>query len=173
MRNYRFSEESIINLGKKDRKTAREANLYFESNPKVIFSDDLNSLIAPTRYLKAVFFIAKTKNLVLEMTKKYDFQNFLFHTVWVISFLFFYSLSASVINVSNARGSTQLLAESTFRNVLGTRKLEEILGERDSIANELQKTLVKSQQNILLNKSWWYWKYESFLKNFNLQTKLV
>jgi len=52
--------------------------------------------------------------------------------------------TASVNNVENASHSTQLLAQTTFRNILGTRTLAEILSEREAIANELQTTLDKA-----------------------------
>lgn len=41
----------------------------------------------------------------------------------------------SVTNVNDAQFSTKLLAQTTLRNVLGTRTLSEMLSERDSIAN--------------------------------------
>lgn len=44
----------------------------------------------------------------------------------------------SVLNVENARWSTQLLAATTLRNILGTRTLQEILREKDSISNQMQ-----------------------------------
>lgn len=52
--------------------------------------------------------------------------------------------TASVNNVENAKGSTQLLSQTTFRNILGTRTLADILSERDAIAKELQQTLDKA-----------------------------
>lgn len=41
----------------------------------------------------------------------------------------------SVTNVNDAQFSTKLLAQTTLRNVLGTKTLSEILMERDNIAN--------------------------------------
>lgn len=41
----------------------------------------------------------------------------------------------SVTNVNDPQFSTKLLAQTTLRNVLGTRTLSEMLSERDSIAN--------------------------------------
>lgn len=41
----------------------------------------------------------------------------------------------SVTNVNDAQFSTKLLAQTTLRNVLGTRTLSEMLSERDNIAN--------------------------------------
>merc|ERR1712227_50778 len=52
--------------------------------------------------------------------------------------------TASVNNVENSSHSTQLLAQTTFRNILGTRTLAEILSEREAIAGELQTTLDKA-----------------------------
>ncbi len=44
----------------------------------------------------------------------------------------------SVANVENAHHSTRLLAQTTLRNVLGTKRLSEILSERDVISNSMQ-----------------------------------
>ena len=46
--------------------------------------------------------------------------------------------TASVNNVENAPRSTQLLAATTLRNVLGTKNLAEILSERESISHFMQ-----------------------------------
>lgn len=47
----------------------------------------------------------------------------------------------SVANVANAHHSTRLLAQTTLRNVLGTRPLHEILSEREAISNTMQSNL--------------------------------
>ncbi|MFH4977288.1 hypothetical protein AB6A40_003997 [Gnathostoma spinigerum] len=47
----------------------------------------------------------------------------------------------SVTNVNDAQFSTMLLAQTTLRNVLGTRTLSEMLSERDSIASVTEKVL--------------------------------
>ncbi|VDN53058.1 unnamed protein product [Dracunculus medinensis] len=47
----------------------------------------------------------------------------------------------SVTNVNDPQFSTKLLAQTTLRNVLGTRTLSEMLSERDSIANVIEKVL--------------------------------
>ena len=44
----------------------------------------------------------------------------------------------SVINVEDANRSTRLLAQTTLRNVLGTKSLSEILSERDNISHVMQ-----------------------------------
>ena len=49
--------------------------------------------------------------------------------------------TVSVANVENAHHSTRLLAQTTLRNVLGTRNLSEILSERESISNSMQVSL--------------------------------
>ena len=46
--------------------------------------------------------------------------------------------TVSVANVENAHHSTRLLAQTTLRNVLGTKNLSEILSERESISNSMQ-----------------------------------
>ncbi|XP_074655776.1 band 7 protein AGAP004871-like [Tubulanus polymorphus] len=47
----------------------------------------------------------------------------------------------SVANVEDAHHSTRLLAQTTLRNVLGTRNLSEILSERESISAAMQECL--------------------------------
>nr|KAG5712110.1 hypothetical protein BaRGS_020836 [Batillaria attramentaria] len=52
-----------------------------------------------------------------------------------------YNPTVSVANVANAAHSTQLLAQTTLRNVLGTKNLGEILSDRDQISESMQTTL--------------------------------
>ncbi|XP_038067506.1 stomatin-like [Patiria miniata] len=47
----------------------------------------------------------------------------------------------AVINVENYKRSTELLAATTLRNVLGTKTLAEVLSHRDEISNTLQSLL--------------------------------
>jgi erythrocyte band 7 integral membrane protein len=47
----------------------------------------------------------------------------------------------SVINVENAARSTQLLAATTLRNILGTKTLSEILTDREHIAVSMKEVL--------------------------------
>ncbi|CAF3739273.1 unnamed protein product [Rotaria magnacalcarata] len=44
----------------------------------------------------------------------------------------------SVINVENSGNSTQLLAATTLRNILGTKTLQEILSDRENISHLMQ-----------------------------------
>ena len=46
--------------------------------------------------------------------------------------------TVSVANVENAHHSTRLLAQTTLRNILGTKNLHEILSDRDSISGSMQ-----------------------------------
>lgn len=48
----------------------------------------------------------------------------------------------SVNKVSNANLSTRLLAATTLRNALGTKTLQEILQERETIAHNMQVTKI-------------------------------
>uniref|UniRef100_A0A8C9WBI6 Stomatin (EPB72)-like 3a n=1 Tax=Scleropages formosus TaxID=113540 RepID=A0A8C9WBI6_SCLFO len=48
---------------------------------------------------------------------------------------------SSVANVSNADSSTRLLAQTTLRNVLGTKNLAELLSDREGISHSMQATL--------------------------------
>ncbi len=47
----------------------------------------------------------------------------------------------SVTNVNDAFYSTKLLAQTTLRNVLGTKTLGDMLAERDHISNLMQEVL--------------------------------
>lgn len=44
----------------------------------------------------------------------------------------------SVVNVENCSRSTRLLAQTTLRNILGTKTLSDILGERENVALSMQ-----------------------------------
>ncbi|KAL0994938.1 hypothetical protein UPYG_G00129640 [Umbra pygmaea] len=48
---------------------------------------------------------------------------------------------SSVANVSDADESTRLLAQTTLRNVLGTKNLAELLSDRESISHSMQASL--------------------------------
>lgn len=48
---------------------------------------------------------------------------------------------SSVANVSNADFSTRLLAQTTLRNVLGTKNLSELLSDREGISHSMQSSL--------------------------------
>merc|ERR1712152_71939 len=49
--------------------------------------------------------------------------------------------TVSVANVENAHHSTRLLAQTTLRNILGTKSLHEILSDRESISSSMQTVL--------------------------------
>jgi len=59
--------------------------------------------------------------------------------------------TVSVANVENAHHSTRLLAQTTLRNVLGTKNLSEILSERDTISSSMQPSLHTSLLVLLLS----------------------
>jgi erythrocyte band 7 integral membrane protein len=52
--------------------------------------------------------------------------------------------TASIINVENCSISTQLLAQTTLRNILGTKTLAELLADREHIADLLEKCLLEA-----------------------------
>ncbi|RVE63899.1 hypothetical protein OJAV_G00140850 [Oryzias javanicus] len=54
---------------------------------------------------------------------------------------------ASVANVTNADYSTRLLAQTTLRNVLGTKNLAEVLSDREGIAHSMQSNLDEATDN--------------------------
>ncbi|KAM4664389.1 stomatin-like [Discoglossus pictus] len=47
----------------------------------------------------------------------------------------------AVANITNADSATRLLAQTTLRNVLGTKNLSQILSDREEIAHNMQSTL--------------------------------
>ncbi|XP_008322871.1 stomatin [Cynoglossus semilaevis] len=47
----------------------------------------------------------------------------------------------AVANITNADAATRLLAQTTLRNVLGTKNLSQILSDREEIAHSMQSTL--------------------------------
>ena len=51
----------------------------------------------------------------------------------------------SITNVSDASASTKLLAQTTLRNMIGTRSLSEILTDREGISAQMQVGLVRSR----------------------------
>ena len=53
--------------------------------------------------------------------------------------------TVSVANVENAHHSTRLLAQTTLRNILGTKNLHEILSDRESISGSMQVSKNKVQ----------------------------
>uniref|UniRef100_A0A8R1DVF8 PHB domain-containing protein n=1 Tax=Caenorhabditis japonica TaxID=281687 RepID=A0A8R1DVF8_CAEJA len=64
-------------------------------------------------------------------------------TVAVDAVVFFRISNAtiSVINIEDAARSTKLLAQTTLRNILGTKTLTEMLSDRDVISLQMQTTL--------------------------------
>uniref|UniRef100_F6YGS0 Band 7 domain-containing protein n=1 Tax=Ciona intestinalis TaxID=7719 RepID=F6YGS0_CIOIN len=52
-----------------------------------------------------------------------------------------FDATMAVANVENADGATRLLAQTTLRNMLGTRSLSEILTGRDHITHEMMEHL--------------------------------
>lgn len=64
-------------------------------------------------------------------------------TVSVDAVVYYYIANprSAIVNVSNYSHSTQLLAATTLRNVLGTRNLSEILSEREAISHTMQSSL--------------------------------
>ncbi|CAF2993420.1 unnamed protein product [Rotaria sp. Silwood2] len=52
----------------------------------------------------------------------------------------------SVTNFANPRVSTQLLAATTLRNILGTKTLQKILTDRENISHLMQTHLDKGAE---------------------------
>ncbi|XP_032795472.1 band 7 protein AGAP004871 isoform X7 [Daphnia magna] len=55
--------------------------------------------------------------------------------------------TVSVANVENAHHSTRLLAQTTLRNILGTKDLHEILGDRETISGSMQAALDEATES--------------------------
>jgi erythrocyte band 7 integral membrane protein len=47
----------------------------------------------------------------------------------------------SVTKINNVYSATQLLAQTTLRNMLGTKTLQDILSDREAIANQMEAQL--------------------------------
>lgn len=47
----------------------------------------------------------------------------------------------SIVNIEDSTGSTKLLAQTTLRNVLGTKTLSEMLSDREHISHQMQTSL--------------------------------
>ncbi|CAI6346832.1 unnamed protein product [Macrosiphum euphorbiae] len=58
-----------------------------------------------------------------------------------------YNATRSVTNVADAHQSTYLLAQTTLRNVLGTRPLHQILSDRDAISKTMQVSLDEATES--------------------------
>ena len=63
-------------------------------------------------------------------------------TVDAVCYFKIFNPVISVLNVQDAPYSTRLLAASTLRNILGTKTLQEILREKDSISKHIQVGLL-------------------------------
>ena len=64
-------------------------------------------------------------------------------TVDAVCYFRIFNPVMSIINVENSQNSTRLLAATTLRNILGTRTLQEILMEKESIAHHMQVLILK------------------------------
>jgi len=75
-------------------------------------------------------------------------------TVAVDAVVYFriHDATTSITNVENANRSTRLLAQTTLRNVLGTKNLSEILADREVISHVMQvrTCLLHSNMGILI-----------------------
>ena len=74
-------------------------------------------------------------------------------TVDAVVYFRIFNPIVSVTNVENAQYSTRLLAATTLRNILGTKTLQEILQDRESIAHHMQVGADESDHNEAGRKS--------------------
>ncbi len=68
-------------------------------------------------------------------------------TVDAVCYFRTYNPVIAVTNVENAQFSTRLLAATTLRNILGTRTLQEILQDKESIAHHMQELLDEATEH--------------------------
>ena len=61
-------------------------------------------------------------------------------SVDAVVYIKIYDPVSSVNKVANAQYSTRLLAATTLRNILGTKTLQDILVDKESIAHQMQVT---------------------------------
>ena len=69
--------------------------------------------------------------------------------------------TVSVANVENAHHSTRLLAQTTLRNILGTKNLHEILSDRESISGSMQVCYIQLKEKLSISNI----KFNDFHKN--------
>ena len=62
-------------------------------------------------------------------------------TVDAVCYLKIVNPVSSVTNVTNSQFSTRSLAATTLRNILGTKTLQELLQDKESIAHHMQEIL--------------------------------
>ncbi len=68
-------------------------------------------------------------------------------TVDAVCYYRTYNPVIAVTNVENAQYSTRLLAATTLRNILGTRTVQEILQDKESIAHHMQGLLDEATEH--------------------------
>jgi regulator of protease activity HflC (stomatin/prohibitin superfamily) len=104
------------------------------------WSNVISFILLATKIIKRTFEINEMKQ---DMFWKFCFFKILTKdsvTVAVDAVVYFriHNATMSITNVENANRSTRLLAQTTLRNVLGTKSLSEILTERDIISHIMQ-----------------------------------
>lgn len=71
-------------------------------------------------------------------------------TVDAVVYFRIQNATVSVTNVSDAQGSTKLLAQTTLRNMIGTKNLSEILMDREGLSAQMQVQINKLHSFSLL-----------------------
>ena len=64
-------------------------------------------------------------------------------TVDAVVYFRIQNATVSVTNVEDAQGSTKLLAQTTLRNMIGTRNLSDILMDREGLSAQMQVNCVR------------------------------
>ena len=63
-------------------------------------------------------------------------------TVDAVVYFRIQNATVSVTNVEDAQGSTRLLAQTSLRNMIGTRNLSDILMDREGLSTQMQVNAV-------------------------------
>jgi erythrocyte band 7 integral membrane protein len=108
-----------------------------------IVTVDLRTLTFDVLKIELIFFSHK---LLFCFFKKVQPQEILTKdsvTVTVDAVVFFriFDPVASVTNIFDANRGTRLLAATTLRNILGTKTLQDVLQDRESLAHHMQEIL--------------------------------
>ena len=85
--------------------------------------------------------------VVLKFNSYSDISDSVTITVDAVCYFRTFNPVIAVTNVENAQFSTRLLAATTLRNILGTRTLQEILQDKESIAHHMQELLDVATDN--------------------------
>lgn len=120
--NQEWEESIILNLGKYNRKTG--AGLFF-----------INPITE-----RVITMSKRTQAINLEEQKVLTKDNVTV-SIDAVAFIKIIDVKASVVNVEAVFSSFNKYAQTTLRNIVGQKELDEVLAKRHEIAQEVQKDL--------------------------------